>query len=130
MLTLTFSTGAVTFATAQKPQYLSPSSETEAPASDANEFSTNIFEVGAGSVRYHTYRMSAGERVRIELSGDGDTDLDMYVYSSDGVLIDKQEGSSDDEASLIRAYRPGTITVKIVNRGDVYNRYSLTVWGD
>ena len=129
MLTISVFTGSATFLTAQKPQIFSASSSSES-MSDASEPAASVFEVGGGSVRYHTYRMFAGERVRIELSGDGDTDLDMYVYSSDGVLIDQLEGSSDFETSYIRANRSGTITVKVVNRGRVYNRYSLSVWSD
>ncbi len=98
-----------------------------APA--ASTGTTNFrFTVSANAVRYHTYRMAAGETVRIELSGDGDTDLDMYVYSSDGVLIDKRESFSDSEVSYITANRAGTITIKVVNRGGVYNEYDLSVF--
>ena len=86
------------------------------------------FTVSAYEVRYHTYRMTAGERITIQLVGDGDTDLDMYVYSAEGILIDSRESFSDVETSYITAYRSGTITIKVVNRGGVYNNYDISVY--
>jgi hypothetical protein len=72
--------------------------------------------------------MTDGENIRIELTGDGDTDLDMYVYASNGTLIDSRQGSSDIETSYITAYGSGTITIKVVNRGSVYNAYDLSIY--
>ena len=89
-----------------------------------------VFAVGAGSACYHPYRVTAGERIQIEVSGDGDTELDMYVYSPDGALIDEQSSYSDMESSYFTSYRSRIITVKIVNCGSVYNRYNLSVWGN
>jgi hypothetical protein len=86
------------------------------------------FTVGAFSTRYHTYRMSAGESIRIDLVGDGSTDLDMYVYASNGSLICSRQGASDIETCYIDAYGSGTITIKVVNRGSVYNLYDVSVW--
>lgn len=137
MVLVSLFAGSTAALNAQKPQILEAASEAKAAftmASEASGASERIgpafFEVGAGSVRYHTYRVTAGERIRIELRGDGDTDLDMYVYSPDGTLIDEQASYSDAESSNFRSYRSGMITVKIVNCGNVYNRYNLSVWGN
>jgi hypothetical protein len=128
VLILSFLVGSTAVINAQKPQSLESASEADYLLLASSTSNADIFEVGASSFRYHTYRMSAGERVRIELSGDGDTDLDMYVYSSDGSLIDQLESYADSETSYVSAIRSGTIRIKVVNRGNVYNRYSLTIW--
>ena len=59
------------------------------------------------------------------MSGDGDTDLDLYVYDSNGNLIVKDNDYTDD--CYVRWYRKwtGRFIVKIVNRGPVYNRYVI-----
>lgn len=63
---------------------------------------------------------------QILLSGDGDTDLDLYLYDSSG-MIGKSESYGDDEVLNVTVYNPGQFTVKVVNRGNVYNDYALGV---
>jgi hypothetical protein len=60
------------------------------------------------------------------ISGDGDTDLDLYVYDSNG-LIARADSYSDDEIADLIIYNGGYFTVKVVNRGRVYNDYELIV---
>lgn len=126
-----FVTGSALNAFAQKPTIM------DVPETSGNisigkpaeaDPASSLFTVNANSVRYHTYRMTAGENIRIDLEGDGDTDLDMYVYASNGNLICSREGASDIETAFITAYGSGTITIKVVNRGSVYNDYDLSVW--
>ena len=126
----TLFTGSALNAAAQKPQGPNALAAGEIAIGKPAETDagSSYFTVGANSVRYHTYRMAAGERIRIELTGDGSTDLDMHVYSSNGTLIDSRTGYSDIETSYITAYRSGTITIKVVNRGNVYNAYDLSVF--
>ncbi len=74
-----------------------------------------------------TYNISfiANELAEILVSGDGDTDLDLYVYDSNGNLIAKDEDYTDDcYVRWVPAWT-GRFIVKIVNRGPVYNRYAL-----
>src|SRR5687768_10444572 len=109
---VTLLAGSATITSAQKPQGPNAagsdmSSIGKAADAPAAASTGSRFTVSANAVRYHTYRMAAGGTVRIELSGDGDTDLDMYVYSSEGVLIDKRESFSDSEVSYITANRAG-----------------------
>ena len=120
--------GSALNAFAQKPTVAGAAADISIGKPTEADSSSAYFTVSANAVRYHTYYMTAGERIRIDLAGDGDTDLDMYVYSSNGVLISSREGASDIETSYIDAYRSGTITIKVVNRGGVYNRYDLSVW--
>lgn len=90
--------------------------------------SENMFRVNAYDTRYHYYNLNRGETVKVQLTGDGDTDLDLYVYDENGKLISKSETYSDREYAYITANMRTSITVKVVNRDDVYNDYDLTVW--
>ena len=74
-----------------------------------------------------TYQISfvANYLAEIVVSGDGDTDLDLYVYDSNGNLIVKDDDYTDDcYVRWVPAWT-GRFIVKIVNRGPVYNRYVL-----
>lgn len=74
-----------------------------------------------------TYQISfvAGYLAEILVSGDGDTDLDLYVYDNNGNLIAQDSDYSDDcYVSWVPAWT-GRFIVKIVNRGPVYNKYVL-----
>ncbi len=74
-----------------------------------------------------TYNISfvAKELAEILVSGDGDTDLDLYVYDSNGNLIAQDTDYSDDcYVRWVPAWT-GRYIVKVVNRGPVYNRYVL-----
>ncbi len=68
---------------------------------------------------YATFR--ANQLAEVAVVGDGDTDLDLYVYDANGNLI----GSDIDytDACYVR-WTPawtGRFTIKIINRGSVYN---------
>lgn len=74
-----------------------------------------------------TYQISfiANVLAEILVSGDGDTDLDLYVYDSNGNLIAYDESYSDDcYVRWVPAWT-GRFFIKIVNRGPVYNNYVI-----
>ena len=74
-----------------------------------------------------TYKIGfvANSLAEIFVSGDGDTDLDLFVFDSNGNLIASDTDYTDDcYVSWIPAWT-GRFTVKIVNRGHVYNRYVM-----
>ena len=67
----------------------------------------------------------ANELAEVLVSGDGDTDLDLYVYDSNGNLIAKDIDYSDDcYVRWIPAWT-GRFIIRIVNRGPVYNRFVI-----
>ena len=74
-----------------------------------------------------SYQISfvANELAEILVSGDGDTDLDLYVYDSNGNLIAKDDDYTDDCYVRWVPSWTGRFIVKIVNRGPLYNRYAL-----
>jgi len=66
--------------------------------------------------------------VTIALVGDGDTDLDLYVYDPLGRLVGYDDDSTD--RCLVRFYAslPGRYTVRVVNRSQfVANRYAIAI---
>lgn len=77
----------------------------------------------------HIYRIlfKGGEPVMVSLSGDGDTDLEMYIYDEDDNMV-------YDDAVFCSANEPiftpkwtSRYKIKIVNKGNVYNRYVLSI---
>jgi len=61
----------------------------------------------------------------VTVSGDGDTDLDLYVYDEKGNLIAQDEDLSDQAVVYFAPRWTGRFTIRVVNRGSVYNRYTI-----
>lgn len=81
--------------------------------------------VNGNSTDIYQISFIAGKLAEILVSGDGDTDLDLYVYDSNGNLIVSDTDYTDDcYVRWVPAWT-GRFIVKIVNRGPVYNRYVL-----
>ena len=81
--------------------------------------------VAANSYVIDRINYKGGLLAEVFISGDGDTDLDMYVYDENGILIGKDDDYSDDCYVSWYPKWTGTFTVKVVNRGKVYNDYYL-----
>ena len=81
--------------------------------------------VGAHSTDTWKIRFHGGETAYVGVNGDGDTDLDLYVYDENNNLI----AYDDDNIDLcIVSFTPrwtGYFYIKIKNRGGVYNCYTL-----
>ncbi|MBR6017964.1 MAG: hypothetical protein IK073_05035 [Paludibacteraceae bacterium] len=67
----------------------------------------------------------AGEIAEVAVIGDGDTDLDLYVYDANGNLIVSDTSYSGNCYVSFLPYVTSNFTIKIVNRGNVYNNYVL-----
>ena len=81
--------------------------------------------VNARSTDKYVVKFRGGSRARVTVNGDGDTDLDLYIYDETGNLI---VSDTDDTDYCVCTWTPswtGNFTIKIVNRGGVYNRYHL-----
>jgi hypothetical protein len=81
--------------------------------------------VRAGDTDIYRISFVAGYLAEILVSGDGDTDLDLYVYDSNGNLIESDTDYIDDCYVRWVPRWTGSFIVKIVNRGRVYNRYVM-----
>ena len=70
---------------------------------------------------------SGGEVARLAVIGDGDTDLDLYVYDENGNDICKDDDRTD---TMVCEWSPrwtGPFTIKIKNLGRVSNRYTMLI---
>ena len=74
-----------------------------------------------------TYEVAfrGGEQARVTVDGDGDTDLDLYIYDENGNLITKDDDNTDYCICTWTPKWTGKFTIKIVNRGGVYNVYDI-----
>jgi hypothetical protein len=66
-------------------------------------------------------------QTRVMVNGDGDTDLDCWVYDRFGTLLGSDVDATD--LCIVRFQNPssGQLRIRIQNLGDVYNDYELTV---
>lgn len=67
----------------------------------------------------------ANELAEVCVSGDGDTDLDLYVYDSNGNLIGSDTDYTDDCVVRWVPAWTGTFVIRVVNRGMVYNNFVI-----
>ncbi len=73
------------------------------------------------------YRVSlrGGEVTRIVVDGDGDTDLDLFIYDEYGNLMASDEDETDYCVCRVTPRWTGTFTIRIRNYGAVYNQYRI-----
>jgi hypothetical protein len=87
--------------------------------------------VQAYGIREYSVTFEAGETAKVFLSGDGDTDLDLYVLDEGGRQVWTRGGAVKDDGYTDDCYvewvpsRTRTYTIRVVNRGRVFNDYSL-----
>lgn len=84
-----------------------------------------VSSVNGSSSDTYQIRFIANQYAEILVSGDGDTDLDLYVYDSNGNLIVKDDDYTDDCFVRWVPAWTGNFIVKIINRGPIYNNYAL-----
>ena len=80
-----------------------------------NGYSTDIYTISF-------YGQSKAE---VAVIGDGDTDLDLYVYDENGNFIASDADLTDRCYVSFYPRWTGPFRIKIVNRGGVYNNYCL-----
>jgi hypothetical protein len=73
---------------------------------------------------YHR-TFTAGAVAAVWVKGDGDTDLDCYVYDSNGYFIDSDVDSTDSCLMRWVPLRTGSFRIEIRNLGAVYNDYVI-----
>ena len=67
----------------------------------------------------------ANELAEVCVSGDGDTDLDLYVYDANGHLIGSDTDYTDECVVRWVPAWTGTFIIKVVNRGALYNNFAI-----
>lgn len=89
-------------------------------------YTTNVNERGLDGWTIYFY---PGDNAEVTVSGDGDTDLDCTVLdqSNETMLVDNR---NDPDCNLEWYTRyGGYFTIGVLNRGRVYNHYSLCTNG-
>ena len=74
-----------------------------------------------------TVTFYSGSTGYVVLSGDGVTDLDLFVYDQNGNLIDADTDSTDQCIVSVKPLWTGQFTIVVVNNGYVYNDYTICV---
>lgn len=85
----------------------------------------HVDRVDARTNDWYTIPFRGGEPARLVVLGDGDTDLDLFVYDENNNLVCSDTDYTD---RLVCAWNPvwtGNFRVKISNLGRVYNQYTL-----
>ena len=95
----------------------SPLTGCKASSTSVKAHTTDVFTV--------TFR--AGERACVIVSGDGDTDLDLFVYDENGNLIASDTDTGDDCVATWNPRWTGKFTIKVKNLGGVYNNYKILI---
>ena len=74
-----------------------------------------------------TYRIvfCGGDIGRVVVDGDGDTDLDLFVYDERGRLLAVDNDGTDYCIAEFWVPRTQTIRIEIRNLGSVWNEYTL-----
>lgn len=73
----------------------------------------------------YTAKFWANELAEVIVVGDGDTDLDLYVYDANGNLIASDSDYTDQCVCRWVPSWTGAFVIRIVNRGAVYNDYAI-----
>src|SRR5476649_981125 len=76
---------------------------------------TERVQARSTTVFYETFR--AGESATISIAGDGDTDLDLYVYDANGNLIARAIGLTDRETVSFLPYVTSSFRIEVRNLG-------------
>ncbi|MCX7962606.1 MAG: hypothetical protein N2653_13690, partial [Burkholderiales bacterium] len=80
-----------------------------------NAFASDVFRV--------TFR--GLEPALVGISGDGDTDLDLFVYDETGRLVCRSERPVDEEICQWVPRWTGVFRIEVRNLGRVWNRYLI-----
>ena len=79
---------------------------------------------------YTTYVVpfNGNERADVVISGDGSSDLDLYVYDQNGIEVCRSTSYSDDEHCIFYPLWTGSFIIKVVNVGSYGNRFVIRAY--
>jgi hypothetical protein len=83
--------------------------------------------VPAKGLDTHSFTFRRGARVTITVRGDGDTDVDLFVYDENGRLVAKDDDLTDVCVVAFTPEETGRFRVEVKNLGNVYNEYRMEI---
>lgn len=86
------------------------------------------FRIPSRGTHDWTVRLQAYQTTVVAISGDGTTDLDIYVYDQYGNLIVSDVSYGDQCYVALDVYITSNFRIRVVNRGYVYNDYELLIF--
>lgn len=84
-----------------------------------------ITKAAGGYIDVYNIQFTGGELAEIAVTGDGDTDLDLYVYDEFGNFVGSDTGVTDSGYLSWTPRWTGNFRVEVRNEGQVYNQYLL-----
>lgn len=87
-----------------------------------------FFRIPSRGTHDWSVRLQAYQTTVIAISGDGTTDLDLYVYDQYGNLIVSDVSYGDQCYVALDVYVTSNFLVRVVNRGYVYNDYEILIF--
>jgi hypothetical protein len=82
---------------------------------------------GGTDVYWLTFR--AGEQARVAIAGDGDSDLDLYVYDERGTPVCRDEEPTDEASCSWTPGGSGKYQIRVRNLGSA-NYYRILTYGE
>ena len=73
----------------------------------------------------YTCKFWANELAEVIVIGDGDNDLDLYIYDANGNLIASDTDYTDQCVCRWVPSWTGAFTIRIVNRGAIYSNFAI-----
>ena len=83
--------------------------------------------VSANGTNTFTYEASPGETFRARISGDGDSDLDLYVRGPRGRVVCSGVSPIDEEACTVFSPNGGVYRIEVENVEPIANQFELWV---
>ncbi len=90
---------------------------------------TRGYDIDAASEESFNLYVCSPRGANVRAFGDGDTDLDFWIYNPTGHLVHRDTDSTDWTLARLSGPATGcwTYELDVENLGDVYNRMRLTV---
>ncbi len=94
----------------------------------SSQFETTRNSIGAHSTDNYKIKFQAGKTAVVAVTGNGKTDLDIFVYNSKNriVAIDSRK-NSDDCVVVWNPATTDTYTIKVKNYGKINNKYTMSI---
>jgi hypothetical protein len=74
---------------------------------------------------WYTDTFEGGRLASVSIVGDGDTDLDLFVYDEHGTCVARGIGLSDCESVSFVPRFTGRFRIEVRNLGSVWNEFTL-----